>query len=155
MVIWKFLCYCTNPHAYTCIHMFSLTLTQMAWLGFLNSYAATGNRTHDGSVAPIWGTLIENALQTELPQPLHDNLEVLIECRAIELLSSEGNPLYRRCSIDEKLKADVTEVPGILWRHCGWRWSTTPASSGLELVEMFLKKLACLSLRGQGSKALS
>ena len=34
-----------------------------------SSYAATRNRTHVSSVAPLWGTLIQEALPTELPWP--------------------------------------------------------------------------------------
>ena len=39
--------------SFFCIDVFRLTLSQMAWLGFLspNAYAATGNRTCVGSVA--------------------------------------------------------------------------------------------------------
>ena len=42
------------------------------WCGldfFLNSYAATRNRTCLGSCAPLWGTLIQDALPTALPWP--------------------------------------------------------------------------------------
>ena len=55
---------------YICIFVFCLPFPQMAWLEFFpNSYAATQNRTHVSSVAPPWGTLIQDALPTELPRP--------------------------------------------------------------------------------------
>ena len=34
-----------------------------------NSYAMTGYRTQVSSVAPLWGTITQDALQTELPRP--------------------------------------------------------------------------------------
>ena len=44
-------------------------------LGFfiLPPYAATGNRTHIGLVAPTRGTLIQHTLPTEQPRPQPDN----------------------------------------------------------------------------------
>ena len=39
------------------------------WFYFPNSYAVTRNRTHASSVAPLWGTLTQNALPAELPRP--------------------------------------------------------------------------------------
>ena len=54
-----FLHTCISPHT-----------TSMAWLRFFpNSYATTGNQTHVSSVAPVWGTLTQDALPTELTQP--------------------------------------------------------------------------------------
>ena len=54
------------------MHLFLCFTPQMAMLGFfiLPPYAATGNRTHVCIVAPPWGTLIRDALTTELPRPL-------------------------------------------------------------------------------------
>ena len=41
----------------------------MALLGlFLTLFAATGNRTHVGSVVPPRGTIIQDAFATELPR---------------------------------------------------------------------------------------
>ena len=59
-----------NPRTYFCIHVFYLTLSQMAWLEFLspNSYSVIGNQTHVGSVVPPRGTFIHYALPTELPR---------------------------------------------------------------------------------------
>ena len=49
-----FVLYWFKPYTYFCIHVFCLPLPQMAWLGFFpNSYAATGNQTHVGSVAAL------------------------------------------------------------------------------------------------------
>ena len=52
-------------------HLLPCFAPQMALLGFfiLPPYAATGNQTHIISVAPPWGTFIQDALPTELPQP--------------------------------------------------------------------------------------
>ena len=42
----------------------------MAQQGFFpTSFAATRNWTHVSSVAPLWGTLIQDVLPTELPRP--------------------------------------------------------------------------------------
>ena len=41
---------------------------------FSSSYATTGNQTHVSSGAPLWGTLIQDALQTEVPWPWPDSL---------------------------------------------------------------------------------
>ena len=61
-------CYYPNPRTYFSIHVFSLELPQMAWLGFSpNSYAVTGNQTHVSSVATLWGTSTQDALPTKLP----------------------------------------------------------------------------------------
>ena len=51
---------CVSPHTPT---------DGGARIFFLNSYAATGNRTHISSVAPLWGSLIQGALLTEQPRP--------------------------------------------------------------------------------------
>ena len=65
-----FFCHYPNPCTYFCVHVFCITLPQMAWLGFFpNYYVATGNWTHVSSVAPLWGTLTQDALLTELPRP--------------------------------------------------------------------------------------
>ena len=63
-------CYSPKPLAYICVHVYCLTLLQMAWLGFLPiSYAVTRNWTHVGLVASLWGTLTQSTLPTELPRP--------------------------------------------------------------------------------------
>ena len=38
----------------------------VAWIIFPNPYAATRNQTHVSSVAPLWGTLNQDSLPTEL-----------------------------------------------------------------------------------------
>ena len=60
-----------NPRTYFYVHVFCLTLPQMAWLEFLshNAYPVIGNQTRVGSVAPPRGTLIHDALTNELPRP--------------------------------------------------------------------------------------
>ena len=51
-------------------HLCSCVLPQIVWLDFFpNSFAATGNRTHVGCIAPLRGTLIQDALPTEQLQP--------------------------------------------------------------------------------------
>ena len=63
----RFFCYYPTLRTYFCVHVFCLTLPQIAWLEifFPNSYATTWNRTHVSSVAPLWGTLTQGAIQTE------------------------------------------------------------------------------------------
>ena len=45
---------------------------------FPYSNAAVGNRTHVSSVAPLWGTLSQNGLQTEVPWPGHTLQKLLM-----------------------------------------------------------------------------
>ena len=71
--------YKPDRRAYFCVHVFCLTLPQMAQLGFFPiSYAATGNQTHVGSVAPLWGTLIQDDSPTKLPRPWQEYKNLII-----------------------------------------------------------------------------
>ena len=53
--------------------LFPCFAPQVALQGFviLPPYAATGNRTHISSGAPPGGTLVQDALLTEVPRPQH------------------------------------------------------------------------------------
>ena len=62
----------TKPCTY-----FHVRLTDGAARIISTSYAATGNRNHISSVAPLLGTLIQVALPTELPQQPLSNLETV------------------------------------------------------------------------------
>ena len=87
----EFFCYWPYPRTYICMHVFCLTLPQVGWLGFFpNSFAATWNRSHGVSVAPLfWGTLIQDAVPTELPWRRLKRLNK--QCRELEI--SNSSPL--------------------------------------------------------------
>ena len=55
-----FLLTCVSPHTHT---------DGMARIFFSSFYAVTRNQTHVSSVAPLLGTLTQDALPTELPRP--------------------------------------------------------------------------------------
>ena len=60
---WNCFRYKPNLRPHICVHVFCLTLLQMAWLGFFPySHAANGNLTSVSLFAPLWGTLTQDAL---------------------------------------------------------------------------------------------
>ena len=89
---------------------------------FPTFYAATRNRTHISSAAPLWGTLIQNALPTELPRlgqcgwSCFAQTETTLLNRTVEfsfLAASEKKPL--RCFGSEFIAASTTNEREKSW----------------------------------------
>ena len=69
VTVWNFFCYLPYPPYCICLHVYCLTLLQIEWLAFFPLLLCHIWDSNVSLVASLWGTLTQDTLPTELPQP--------------------------------------------------------------------------------------